>query len=64
MSKQTETLNLFEYDTEKDKKQTFNIDKALNDNFDKIDKFAENELVSGVYFEEYDDETVIVEETT
>lgn len=37
MSKTTENLELFEYDTQTDGKQKFNITKALNNNFDKID---------------------------
>ena len=37
MPKYTENLNLFKYDTENDGKSTFNVDLALNDNFDKID---------------------------
>ncbi len=37
MSKTTENLDLFEYDTQTDGKQKFNINKALNENFDKID---------------------------
>lgn len=60
MSVLTDILKLFKYDTEADKKQTFNIDKALNDNFDKIDDFAKNELASGVYYEEIEETTVNV----
>jgi hypothetical protein len=52
MSVLTDILKLFKYDTVADKKQTFNIDKALNENFDKIDNFAKSELASGVYYEE------------
>ena len=37
MPNYTENLNLFKYDTENDGKSTFNVDLALNDNFDKID---------------------------
>lgn len=37
MSKKTENLGLFEYDTQTDGKQKFNINTALNNNFDKID---------------------------
>ena len=37
MSKTTENLELFEYDTQTDGKQKFNITKALNNNFDIID---------------------------
>lgn len=43
MPKYTENLNLFKYDTENDGKSTFNVDLALNDNFDKIDAYAENQ---------------------
>ncbi len=38
----TNFLNLFKYDLEKDKKSTFNFKLSLNDNWDKIDKWAEN----------------------
>lgn len=37
MSKTTKNLELFEYDTQTDGKKKFNITKALNNNFDKID---------------------------
>jgi len=37
MSSSTTNINLFKYDTVADKKSTFNINTALNDNFDKID---------------------------
>lgn len=37
MSKITENLALFVYDTQTDGKEKFNIDKALNENFEKID---------------------------
>ena len=37
MSNTTENLKLFKYDTEADKKEKFNITKALNNNFDTID---------------------------
>ena len=42
MSKTTENLELFEYDTQTDGKQKFNITKALNNNFDKIDEAIGN----------------------
>lgn len=38
MSIKTRLLNLFKYDTEADKKKTFKIDEALNDNWDKIEE--------------------------
>ena len=37
MPNYTDNLELFKYDVEADKKSTFNIGLALNDNFDKID---------------------------
>ena len=37
MSTTTENLGLFKYDPSTDGAQTFNIKKALNDNWDKID---------------------------
>lgn len=60
MSVLTDILKLFKYDTEADKKQTFNIDKALNENFDKIDNFAKSELASGVYYEEIGESEMVV----
>ena len=60
MSVLTDILKLFKYDTEADKKQTFNIDKALNENFDKIDDFAKNELAEGVYYEEVGESSMVV----
>ncbi len=40
MSTTTENLKLYKYDLEADKNKSFNITKALNDNWDKIDEFA------------------------
>lgn len=37
MTKYTDNLNLFEYEPDKDGKKTFNITKALNENWDKLD---------------------------
>lgn len=37
MSKFTDFLNLFMWDSEEDSEEEFNIDKALNDNWKKID---------------------------
>lgn len=37
MSTQTTNLELFKYDPLSDGNQTFNIDTALNDNWDKVD---------------------------
>lgn len=42
MPKYTENLNLFEYDVEKDGKNTYNISQCLNDNWDKIDSALGN----------------------
>lgn len=39
MSTNTENLNLFKYDVEKDAKLTFNIENCLNQNWDKIDDY-------------------------
>ena len=38
MSSKTENLELFKYDPVADKDQTFNIELALNQNWDKVDK--------------------------
>ena len=37
MSKTTKNLGLFEYEKDKDGASTFNIEQALNDNWDKLD---------------------------
>lgn len=42
MPEYTQNLNLFKYDTVTDAKQAFNIDQALNNNFDKIDEAIGN----------------------
>ena len=42
MGKNTKNLDLFEYDIQTDGKQKFNINKALNENFDKIDAAFDN----------------------
>lgn len=42
MSEETQTLHLFKYNTSTDGNQLFNINVSLNDNWDKIDTFAEN----------------------
>lgn len=42
MPKETQTLRLFEYDTATDGNQLFNINMSLNENWDKIDDFAES----------------------
>lgn len=41
MSEETQTLHLFKYNTSTDGDQLFNINVSLNDNWDKIDNFAE-----------------------
>ena len=41
LSKQTKNLGLFQYDPQEDGAQTFNIDVALNENWDKIDDAME-----------------------
>lgn len=42
MSLYTTFLKLFKYNLETDKKNTFNIQLCLNDNWDKIENFARN----------------------
>ena len=44
MSKTTTNLGLFQYDPETDGSQTFNIDTALNANWDKVDEADGNNL--------------------
>lgn len=42
MSSSTTRLNLFKYDNNTDGKQTFNLNLGLNDNWEKIDEYAQN----------------------
>ena len=47
MSSTTKNLGLFKYDTETDQNEKFDIDKALNENWDKIDAaLASNKLAT------------------
>ncbi len=47
MSKQTKNLGLFQYDPQEDAAQTFNLDVALNENWDKIDDAMETKADLG-----------------
>ena len=42
MSLKTKLLELFKYEPDKDGAQTFNIKSALNDNWDKIEAWAQS----------------------
>ena len=42
MSEETQTLRLFKYNVTTDGNQPFSINISLNDNWDKIDSFAES----------------------
>ena len=42
MSLKTKLLELFKYEPDKDGEQTFNIKSALNDNWDKIEAWAQS----------------------
>ena len=44
MSTTTDHLGLFKYDPSTDGSQTFNIQKALNENWDKVDAFSADSL--------------------
>ncbi|MBF4693629.1 hypothetical protein [Fusibacter ferrireducens] len=58
MSKLTQFLNLFKYERTTDNQQTFNIETALNDNWDKVDeavKTLDTELTS------VEDRTAVIE---
>lgn len=46
MSKFTDFLNLFMWDSEEDSEEEFNIDKALNDNWKKIDTKVKSHVTS------------------
>lgn len=46
MSTTTDKLALFKYDPRTDGTQTFNIQKALNDNWDKLDDAAKEILTT------------------
>ena len=42
MSLKTKLLELFKYEPDKDGAQTFNVKSALNDNWDKIETWAQS----------------------
>ena len=46
MSTTTDKLALFKYDPSTDGAQTFNIKKALNDNWDKLDDAVKEILIT------------------
>ena len=46
MSTTTDKLALFKYDPRTDGAQTFNIQKALNDNWDKLDDAVKEILIT------------------
>lgn len=56
MANSTTNLNLFKYDTEQDANDTFNIDTALNENWDKIDS-------NFITFEVYQENVTITKPT-
>jgi len=66
MPKRTTNYNLYKYDTSTDGNMTFNIDDALNDNFDSIDALIkdvndnkQNNLVSGTNIKTINSESVL-----
>ncbi|WP_312643980.1 hypothetical protein [Hydrogenoanaerobacterium sp.] len=65
MSKLTKFLKLFQYEPEVEKKKTFNITEALNNNWDKIDTELEGWGESGVKYNlgVYEGKTVTIPNT-
>ena len=60
MSILTDVLKLFKYNTTTDGEQTFNMDTGLNENWDKIDNFAKNVQLSGVFYEELEEDEITI----
>lgn len=54
MSKFTEFLNLFKWDPVEDAEEEFNIDKSLNENWDKIDKKLKDYITENMLKSDYD----------
>ena len=64
MSILTDFLKLFKTDMATDGNDYFDFDRDLNQNWDKIDEFAQEQVLSGVYFTKIRDMTAYIPGTT
>lgn len=60
MSILTDFLKLFKTDMATDGNDYFDFDRDLNQNWDKIDEFAQEQVLSGVYFTKIRDMTAYI----
>jgi len=58
MPSQTNRLNLYKTDMQTDGDDLFDFDRDLNQNWDKVDDFADYEAINGVYFDKMKDITI------
>lgn len=58
MPSETSRLNLYKTDMETDGDDLFDFDRDLNQNWDKVDEFADYEAINGVYFDKMKDITI------
>ena len=60
MSILTDFLKLFKTDMSTDGNDYFDFDRDLNQNWDKIDEFAQEQVVSGVYYEKIKNKVIYI----
>lgn len=60
MSIFTNFLKLFKTDMETDGNDYFDFDRDLNQNWDKIDDFASEQVLTGVYYEKIKNQTIYI----
>lgn len=58
MPSETSRLNLYKTDMETDGDDLFDFNRDLNQNWDKVDEFADYEAINGVYFDKMKDITI------
>lgn len=56
----TDVLKLFKTNMETDGNDLFDFDRDLNQNWDKIDEFAKEQVLSGVYYEKIKNMTIYI----
>ncbi len=56
----TDVLKLFKTNMETDGNDLFDFDRDLNENWDKIDEFAKDQVLSGVYYEKIKNMTIYI----
>ena len=56
----TDVLKLFKTNMETDGNDLFDFDRDLNQNWDKIDEFAKDQVLSGVYYEKIKNMTIYI----